>query len=74
MVRYIWAGLALGFVALAGCCCHHHGCSSPAVCGSVALPAPAPCCGGGPVPPPPAAIGPTGAVYSSPVPVYPNVR
>jgi hypothetical protein len=39
------------------------------VVGSVPIAAPAPCCGAGA--PPPAAIGPTGAVYSSPVPIYP---
>jgi len=76
MLRYLWAGLALGSVALAAgcsCCPHQRTCSSgPAIVSSAPLP-PAPCCGGA-VPPSPAAVGPTGPVYSSPVPLYPNSR
>jgi hypothetical protein len=75
-LRQVVAGLTLVVVGLAsGChCCGQRTCGTgPAIVS--AAPVQAPCCGTpGAVPAPPAAVGATGQVFSSPVPVVPYSR
>jgi hypothetical protein len=75
-LKHVVAGLALSGAALAmgcSCCGQPRSCGTgPAIVSSAPIAAPAPCCGGAAVPAPPVATGPTGPLYSSPVPLAPG--